>query len=339
MNINFPLAQSGFEPPLFKNTAKWDGRLSGIQDLENSFKVLYRTLQILGHDINQTEEPDIIFHWCGKGLNYKSNSKLIILEHGWIPRWSYQMSNLGTNSQGHYATAHIPNTYLGMSKEKIMKTMNSYLINLQNIYKLNLERFDVTYPFILVPFQLATDINLKQSNTEFAKYYKTSNLEFAQALIDYIYSFNLPYHIIFKQHPTDSTDLTKLKIRAIDLLISASDKISVHSLFATGQCKLTIGINSNTLHEALIWRIPVIALGDLIWHKDIKNRPLEKDVNKFKEAIQEYSGLDSKVYYYLYHIIRNQWFLSDFQNPLIVQRILDTCGTCEAYQTRKELSL
>lgn len=335
MKINFPLAQSGFEPPLFTQTEKWkEGSKWGMVDLKNAFQVLNRTLNFLGYEVNEdsVKNSDIIFHWCGKNSTYNSKAKVIIIEHGWLPRWSYQISPLGTNSENHITKKFEP-TYNWNEGKKLI----NYIYNLQKIYKLQIKKIlKMANPFILIPFQLATDINLQQSNTIFSKYYGKSNLEFAQAIVDYIYDFELPYKIIFKQHPTDKIDFSNLKIKKSDRLIKANEKIATHELFATRNCKCVIGINSNALHEALIWNIPTIALGNLMWGG---NRILENRLELTENEIGKLPLQNQKILAYLFHLIKNQWFLSDFQNPLMVKKLIETNGMCEPYKIRKQSRL
>jgi predicted SAM-dependent methyltransferase/2-polyprenyl-3-methyl-5-hydroxy-6-metoxy-1,4-benzoquinol methylase len=42
---------------------------------------------------------------------------------------------------------------------------------------------------------------------------------------------------------------------------------------------------------------------------------------------------------YLFHVIRNQWYLNDFLNPLIVRELVNSRGRCIPYDLRKKLGL
>ena len=347
--VNFPQAKTDFKPPLFYPTEVWTGSRWGMMELKNAFQVLYRTLNMLDYSVNEypNKHADIIFDWSGKHIGYQTEGKILIMEHGWIPRWSYQISDLGTNSRGHYARYK----YHPLKGEERGYVIN-YLEKLLQIYKNDINwikvediKKNIKEPFILFPFQLATDFNLKYSKTQFAQFYSKNsekNVLFAQACIDHIEETDISLPVIFKQHPMDPIfDLIKkLKLRNMKNILLKKDKgVSTHELFATGLCKLVIGINSNTLHEAAVWNIPSISLGTLIWDNLTNPKPFSADIEEAERLIGTTVISNKIILAYMYHLIKNQWFLSDFQNPLIVREILRTEGRCESFATRKKYSL
>ncbi|MFH1620156.1 MAG: polysialyltransferase family glycosyltransferase, partial [bacterium] len=310
---------------------------------------LHRTLNILGCSVNECPAggADVVFEWSAKGLSTRVNGDILIMEHGWIPRWSYQISDLGTNSRGHYARCE----YKPLNDEERL-FISTYLQRLIEIYRRSVDGSKVSAfmkdtpgEFILVPFQLATDFNLKHSGTQFEKFYSDNpenNVQFAQACIDYAEELKLPLPVIFKQHPQDRTpDLDRLlRIRnKANRLLTNNRQMSAHEIFASGRCKLVIGINSNTLHEAAVWNIQSICLGTLIWDEKTSPRPFLADIGKAGHLIGTRALDNEATLAYMCHVVKNQWFLSDFQNPLIVEEIMRSKGRCEPFGVRKKYSL
>jgi hypothetical protein len=296
MNIHFPQAESGYGLSFF-NPATRQGQTSAVfMDLKCAFQILYRTILSLGHSINEGSwaESDIIFHWSQKGIEeYKTSAKIFVIEHGWVPRWSYQISDKGTNSQGHYAGyrfERLNEREKSFVRNYAKKLRDSYTLTINDAHVQEIKK-KIKEPFILFPFQLASDANLRYSKTAFSKFFsrtQNNNVAFAQACIDRVARCKLPLKIVFKQHPVDKNAAIDriLRNQRDNIVLTNNDAVSTHELFATGLCKLVIGINSNTLHEALIWNVPVVSLAAMIWDDRGRNRPLPKDIARAEEIIR-----------------------------------------------------
>jgi len=151
----------------------------------------------------------------------------------------------------------------------------------------------------------------------------------------------LPLPVLFKQHPRDENDLESL-LHFRDCrnrLISNDQKIDTNELLASGRCKLVVGVNSNTLHEALVWEIPVVALGTLLWDESRQDRPLDKDLSAAEGRLGRETALDATRLSYLFHVVANQWNLSDFQNPLMVDELIRARGHCVPGELRGRFGL
>jgi hypothetical protein len=196
-------------------------------------------------------------------------------------------------------------------------------------------------PFVLFPFQLATDFNLKYSRSIFSKYYShdsKDNIQFAQACIDYVENSPLNIPIIFKQHPSDRNILNgNINIGNKDSVLIENDAdISSISLLSSPNCKLVVGVNSNTLHEALVFGVPIVALGTLLWNDEVSPRPFLKELNNVDMIIGKNIFQDEIMSSYLYNLFSNQWFLTDFQNPLIVKEIISSKASCVPWELRQK---
>ena len=114
-----------------------------------------------------------------------------------------------------------------------------------------------------------------------------------------------------------------------------NDGFSTHDLFASGLCRLAVSINSNTLHEAIAWDIPAVSLGTLLWNSTNAAPPFP-GIDKAEQTMCTHVSENEEIMAYMYHVIKNQWFLSDFHNPLIVRELIETAGRCEPWSVRKK---
>ncbi len=308
-------------------------------------KTLLHTLRKIGYIVGFPRDTKIdrVIYWSAKRIKYEYFDRKIVLEHGWIPRSTYQISNLGSNAQGHYAKNY---QYKPLTKTEKKYVLN-YVFKLRKHYKVNtknVEKFKekIVEPFILVPFQQAGDFNLKYSNTPFKKFYGNGaekNLIFKQGWVDYLKSYKFPYKLLFKQHPVDrrSTLDKDLRLPENSNIILEKHQISIHEIFASGLCKAVISLNSNSVHEALIYNIPVICLDKLVWNDNTTPRPLSKDIKSINKIINIPPLESNVILAYLYHLIKNQWTLKDLQNPLMVEKLIESQGTVEPFSLKEKV--
>jgi len=349
-DVHFPLAETNFDPPLFYPT---DIRIRqsplAVMDIKLAFQVLYRTLNALGYRVNTcpAEKARVLFEWGPSGLGELGNETILIMEHGWLPRWSYQISAGGCNARGHYAR-YDPAPLTAEQKSRTLRYLDLMLRMFRQTLipdKVEGLKQNLKDPFILFPFQLASDFNLKYSDSPFTSCYTGAgdgNVRFAQACIDYLEAADLPLPVVFKQHPADRTRGLRDKLSVKNprnRILGHRDAGSSHEIFATGLCRLVIGVNSNTVHEAAVWDVPAICLGTLLWDAQTQPRPFPGEL-KAAASLAGASFRDQpSMLSYAHHVIRHQWFLSDFQNPLIVEEIMRTSGGCEAQAVRDKYSL
>lgn len=346
VKISFPQADENYYPSLFFPTEHRceANRINTDLDIKVAFLTLYGTMRRLGCAVNACgpNQADLTVEWAGKNACSRPQNTPLIMEHGWLPRTSYQISDCGANAQSHVAKAYRFRELNARQEQFVL----GYLEKMRRIFRFRIDEAKATRVagrfnglFILFPLQLANDFNLRYSHSPFERYYspkRKGTVRFAQACIDHLEAARLPLPILFKQHPSDKNDLqSALKLRnPRNQLITNDQEIGVVDLFATGRCKLVVSVNSNTLHEGLVWDIPAIALGTLLWDESREDRPLDKDLAAAERLLGQPTALDADRLSYLYHVITNQWYLSDFQNLLIVQELIRTRSHCVPHELR-----
>lgn len=333
--FNIPDAINGFFPPLFyRSEYHIAGSRVGTIQKRLAYYALALALEELNIEVNGrcNTDAEVVLNWSYKVHEGRSGNRIYI-EHGWLPRNSYQISPLGTNS-----LSHVAKSYQTKKRSDLdMSSVNATIANLKSYYQISVRNEKINIikelfkePFILFALQLSNDANLQYSYSEFSMFYDPDdkgNKKFAQACIDLSASYKINMPIVYKQHPFDPTNPKELKIPSKDFLLSNYGDFRLSELFASGLCKAVISVNSNSLNEALIWGIPGIALGTLVWEESVDLRPFPKTLDYLGPLI---STPDIEWYQFLYlqHLFENQWFISDFQNPLMVQEIIKSNGQC-----------
>ena len=335
-----PQADRAFDPPLFfPNHTYQKGSEKGMILVRQAFYALHHSCSLLDWcsagvqlDAYPSGDGHWTVNWSAKPSYGDIRSRLYI-EHGWLPRWAYQISPDGTNANSHIAEAfgrrqlHELNPgRLSVALEAVREQFAVQLVP-EDVSSL---REAIRTPFVLFAFQLANDANLRDSGSVLKDYYSTApdaNVRFAQACVDLVYASQPDYPVLFKQHPVDGSDLTSIKLRTGDRFVGNSQKISTHSLFATGFCRLVVAVNSNTLHEASVWGVPAVALGTLVWKESgLTDRPYPKSLEDGLERVGKSIGEQPVLCLYLQHLIENQWTLNDLMNPAKVKALLEGDG-------------
>jgi hypothetical protein len=345
--VSFPLADSLFKPPLFQPSEQWPNlNRSGMRHLKNAYQVLYATMEDMGYLVNRCGpvEAKVVFDWSEKNHSSADNKARIIIEHGWLPRSSYQLSAHGTNARSHVAknfrltVPEAQQVHYVLNQVAVMRRIFESVISANGTNEL---RQLIGEPFIFFPLQLATDFNLKFSNSPLAQYYSAdpkANVALAQACVDIMEQADLALPIVYKQHPADKTvlgDVLKLRDQR-SVLIENKHAISSLEVLGSGDCQLVVSINSNTLHEALMFSLPVIALGSLLWQERDDSRPFAGALHAAKDLIGHDPLADANTQGYLYQLFANQWYLSDFQNPLMVKALIETQANCVPLELRRQ---
>jgi hypothetical protein len=346
--ISFPQADRCYHPSLFWPTEKRKARnrINTGLDIKAAFLTLYGTMRRLGWAVNgcRPDKADLTFEWAGKHVAYHPKRPPLVMEHGWLPRSTYQISETGANARSHVAASY---RFRRLEPRQEQLVCN-HLDRMRRLFSLQLDEAGIARvaqrfgePFILFPLQLANDFNLRYSNSPFEDLYHPElrrTVRFAQACVDHLEAVRLPLPIVFKQHPSDPNDLrATLKLNERNRLVTNDEKIGTVGLLASGRCKLVISVNSNTLHEGLAWNVPGISLGTLLWDESREDRPLEKDPAAAERLLGQETVLDATRLSYLHHVITHQWLLSDFQNPLIVQELIRARGYCVPHELRCRL--
>jgi len=330
----FPQAVD-FLPHLFDSTHKSIHTVSktGILSIELLFKTLNKTLNFIGDTSSRN-----LYIW-GKETAYAEQfgdfDKIFFFEHGWLPRTSYQMSPDGINS-----AAHFSNWKYGSIKKTDLD-INPIIKNLAAFYPkpAGFRRETILTDYIIFPLQMGNDFNLKYAGAPFSSYFsrdKSHTLKYLQFCIDYISDYNLDIPVLFKQHPMDKEDGSHLKLRRKkDMLVTNTDNVSLSELLHAKNCKGLVTVNSNSMHEALILNVPVKALGNFL-ASQTEYKAIFGDLHT---AFIQNPLHNIKIQEYVKHVLSNQWYLSDFNNPLIIREMIKSDGYVCPGELRKRCQL
>jgi hypothetical protein len=296
------------------------------------YATIHRTLR--DHREYFSDVAPITLQWAEKK---KSNQQkhMLFAEHGWLPRSSYQLSSKGCNSRSHVKFKPTQD-YIGILGGKaILRKLK------QNLRKCMGDEREVPHaltdaPFFVVALQTGTDLNLLNSGTRFANYYrqKRATEKFGQALIDHVESMERKHRVIFTQHPADKSN-SRYMVHHHNRIVYAHQGVRTLDLLRHEQCQGVIAVNSNILHEAMLWQRPTCALGYLLASQK-EASPFCSELEPFLIENTQTLRFNELVDQYLAMLIAYQWTLSDFQNPLILRRILVDSDSIIPWNIRKK---
>jgi hypothetical protein len=319
-------------------------RKLSLVDRRAPFELLYQTLSRAGYDVADfaPDDCDRYVCWTAKQLPEAARDRSLVLEVAWIPRWAYQASPTGSNGQGHYASRY---EYAALSDADLAATRR-HLALLRDLYSRTIDpdavarlRDRLPGPFFLFAFQLANDHNLRYSDTSFSRFCSPTperNLELAQACIDAVDAVSSPLPVVYKQHPFDPSSGFSTTLHSRGIVIDNADGLSTHEIFATGLCRGVISINSNSVHDAAVWDVPSLCLGTLIWNRGTQRPPFPTSLDNLDRLAAQRPSETPDTLSYLHYLMRHQWTLTDFQNTLMVERLIETRGLCEPMALRRE---
>jgi glycosyltransferase involved in cell wall biosynthesis len=296
------------------------GRPGPVGDFLDAFAA---SAAALGHTVERSpvlafQEPNAIsVVWNGR--RHRKAGQTIYCEHGWLPRSAYQVSHSGINADSHIAPFAWDGLPLDALEEAKLKRRFSDLraasapIGAAALSSLP-ERF------LLVPLQMEYDTNIQQ--------HAPSRLRRMQDFVDFVSAARPPLPIVFKQHPADERrdgQHLRLQTRRAQDLLWPHNRGSVHALMGTRRCRGIISINSNVIHDGLIWDVPAIALGRNVWPM-LADGPfltrLPADWLELEDHLNASRVVACRNAYADY-LIRNQWTLEDVRDPMRVARLFE----------------
>lgn len=308
----------------------YDGVLSGSEGVsvrDTLFLTMYST--ICAHPAYFDTLDDVFIRWSEK--SERSSVDDIYIEHGWLPRTSYQISREGCN--GRSRIKFNPSTdYVAVlgGKEKLLNIKGNICKSYgpaQCVDK------SMDKPFILVALQKGDDFNLKFSGSAFSKYYgqENSDEKVAQAVVDYCQGKFHGSRLVFSLHPSASVKAQTLRIDPSNQVVSGSSGMRSIDFIRSENCLGVVAINSNVLHEALVFNKPIIPLGQLLWN----DNPFVTvdDADSFKFWTPYHNDIADN---YLAMLLCNQWYLDDFRNPFILMEIVKNIDNVTAVCVRRE---
>ncbi|MDH5360749.1 MAG: hypothetical protein OEX03_09305, partial [Gammaproteobacteria bacterium] len=284
--------------------------------------------------VSVSEPGALTVVWNGRQFN--GAGPVLYCEHGWLPRWSYQISASGINADSHVAPfvwdekrlnsrqkneldRHLEDIRQGCPLDyKYMQTSASSITELPD-------------EFILVPLQMEWDTNIQRHVPN--RYKKMRNL------ISDIAKANPSIPVIYKQHPADvrrGNRQMRLKLHREQDKIWPHDSGNIHQLLKSGRCKGIISLNSNVVHDGLIWNVPSIVLGKNIWPRQGTSPFLHcmpdnwSDLFELWDDSQRQACRDA----YAYYVMKNQWSLDDVKDKEKVKQFLLT--TKQQYNDGKD---
>lgn len=297
------------------------------------YAIIYQTIR--ENSAMYADLEPLALQWSEKKA--VSGKNVIYAEHGWLPRSTYQLSSKGCNSRSHIKFS--PETdYVrivgGHQNMQRLKRNSRLCFRDACVTETQL----VDQPFFLVALQTGTDFNLLYSGTEFAQYYRQdlATAKLGQAVIDHVESTPSRFRIVFTQHPADR-DNYRFNVRPENRIVYACQGVRTLDLLRHVNCRGVIAVNSNILHEALLWDKPVLALGELLAAPSVES-PYSGELDSFLAMGESRDGRSELCDQYLAMLFAYQWTLTDFQNPLVLREVLKNVDALVPWETRSEYS-
>ena len=260
-------------------------------------------------------EP-VSINWSERFVD--ENAKTFVVEHGWLPRSSYQVSPLGANARSHTQfdssldyIERIGQQDLALCKARAKHFLRPRSLDIDDLTK---------KPFCLLPLQGGEDYNLKFSDSGFEHFYgqKGANDLLAQALIDRSYSEAQGVNIIVTEHPAKKCRLsTAPSLPSGVTFIGAQKGIRSIDLVAHPNCQGLVSVNSNMVHEAMVLGKPVCTYGRLMYPND--DKPMFSSIADMLKGDEKVLSLADQ---YLALLFLSQWELADLMDPVILRAFL-----------------
>ncbi len=302
------------------------GDLSG-----NLLKTLAATARELDHQIvgppsgHHLRSDVLSIVWNGR--RHRSPGPTLYCEHGWLPRWHYQISPAGINADSHIAPfrwpeATPPATVLEQARAHLESLCGGAGCRHEYMRTDREPPADLPRDFLLVPLQIEQDTNIVR--------HVPARLRRMQALIDQVSANDPPWPVLFKQHPADRRRANRhlrLRVRRQQDQVRPHDRGNIHQILKSGRCRGVISLNSNVVHDGLLWNVPAVVLGDNVWPREAKSPfylGLPQDWGRF-EAYFEDPEIRAGQLAYVHFLITHQWTLEDARNRDRVAELLESC--------------
>ena len=278
------------------------------------------TLGEMGHRVNRMPRrwreggDSIVVTWNGRHIP-PGKRTVIYCEHGWLPRWDYQLSTAGINADNHIAPfewggrkltstladevdAHLARIRQGgPTTHPYMQTEREALV-------------DLPQAFLLVPLQIENDTNIIR--------HVPPMLRKMQHFIDYVSGFNPNLPLLFKQHPADARSKNcqlLLRLRRRQDVFFEHSRGNIHQILKSGRCKGIISLNSNVVHDGLLWNIPSVVLGNNIWPRSGQSPFMRAVPKDWRDMPRFFEASEPCRMAYCHFLMRNQWTVEDISNP------------------------
>ena len=258
------------------------------------------------------------------GRDYRGRGPVLYCEHAWLPRWEYQVSPRGINASSHLA----PFSWVGRTlSSEHQQELDAHLQLIREGGPDNYRYMqtaveavrDLPSAFMLVPLQMEWDTNIQR--------HVPARFRRMQTLVDEVSRAQPPLPVIYKQHPADvrrGNQQLRLHLARRQDAIWPHDRGNIHQLLKSGHCQGIIALNSNVVHDGLIWDVPAIVLGANVWPRDEFGpflTALPRDWNELFESARDPRRKACRAAY-AHYLMRNQWKLADANDPAKVAVLL-----------------
>ncbi len=258
--------------------------------------------------------------WNGRSI--RPVGPLLYAEFGWLPRWDFQLSPAGINADSHVA----PFVWDG----KPLAPADAAMVErrLEEIRQGGWDKplymqtgaagvDDLPAEFLLVPLQVERDTNIQR--------HVPLRYRQMQAFVDDVGRADPPWPVIFKQHPADHAN-AQLRLR----LLRKQDQVrphargNIHQLLKCGRCRGIVSLNSNVVHDGMLWDVPAVVLGRNVWPSTPPSpflTALPEDWSQLVAHGSEPQAIACRAAY-AHHLIKSQWTAADVKDPARVEEIL-----------------
>lgn len=258
------------------------------------------------------------------GRDFRGRGPALYCEHAWLPRWEYQISPRGINADSHLAPFAWDGRALSPAQQH---ELDAHLASIRaggpDNYKYMQTAVatagDLPAEFLLVPLQMEWDTNIQR--------HVPVRFRRMQALVDEVSRAQPPLPVIYKQHPADvrrGNRQLRLRLARRQDAIWPHDRGNIHQLLKSGRCRGIVALNSNVVHDGLIWDVPAIVLGANIWPRDQFGPFLTALPHDWRELLE--SARDPRRgacrAAYAHYLMANQWTLADASDPAKVAALL-----------------
>jgi hypothetical protein len=299
---------------------------------------LAASAQALGHSVTRdvrgcAHDPGTLtILWNGHGC--VTRGPRLYCEHGWLPRSDYQISPRGINAESHLAPFVWNGVPLSAEEDAALDVRfaaiksATYHGHYRYMQAAALAPVALPEDFLLVPLQIESDSNILR--------HAPAALRSMQALVDRISDCDPPWPVIFKQHPCDERHghrHLRLRLRRAQDRLWPQAQGNIHQMLGSGRCRGVITINSNVAHDALLWDVPVVALGRNLWPEHAGSQARTAAVTPFLTALPEdWSSLAQSLVgsvrqcrrAYAQYLMRHQWTLAEARDPARVEALIQS---------------
>lgn len=95
-------------------------------------------------------------------------------------------------------------------------------------------------------------------------------------------------------------------------------------MLKSGRCRGIISLNSNVVHDGILWNVPSVALGNNIWTAASSGPVLRRLPADWRLLLRLWQNRDRRHARdaYAWYLISNQWTLDDARDPARVGEVL-----------------